>query len=101
MREHLEAINHKEAIAFIKQLIDNEVRLMERDVLAVHHIILRGIVSDQAGKYRSVQVMIKGSKHEPPQPFLVPKQMEDYFFWYEKIRIASIRSYWRLRWVSV
>ncbi len=84
MREHLEAINHTEAISFIKQLLDKEVRLRERDVLAVHNIILRGIEPDQAGKYRSVQVMIKGSKHEPPQPFLVPKQMEDYFFWYEK-----------------
>ena len=27
--------------------------------------------------------MIKGSGHTPPQPFLVAKEMEDYFIWYE------------------
>ncbi len=86
MREHLEAINHKEAIAYIKHLIDKETHLKERDVLAVHNIILRGIDTEQAGKYRNVQVMIKGSKHLPPQPFLVPKQMEDYFYWYDTNR---------------
>jgi Fic family protein len=27
--------------------------------------------------------MIKGSNHTPPAPYLVAKQMEDYFSWYE------------------
>ena len=27
--------------------------------------------------------MIKGSSHVPPAPYLVAKQMEDYFIWYE------------------
>ena len=58
MREHLEAINHKDAIDFIQP--------------------------EEAGAYRSVQVMIQGSKHMPPQPFLVRKQMEDFFIWYER-----------------
>lgn len=31
-----------------------------------------------------VQVYIKGSKHIPPQPYMVQKEMEDYFIWYEK-----------------
>jgi Fic family protein/DNA-binding XRE family transcriptional regulator len=83
MREHLEAINHKEAIAYVKHLIDKNTEINEREVLSIHNLILRGIDQSNAGKYRNVQVMIKGSSHMPPAPFLVAKQMEDYFMWYQ------------------
>ena len=83
MREHLEAINHQEAIAYIKHLIEKSTTLNEREVLSIHNLILRGIMPEDAGKYRRVQVMIKGSSHLPPQPFLVPKEIEDFFIWYE------------------
>lgn len=82
MREHLEAINHDEAISYIKDLVHRKVQINEREVLMIHNLILRGIMPENAGKYRSVQVMIKGSAHMPPQPFIVPKQMEEYFDWY-------------------
>lgn len=83
MREHLEAINHQEAIGFIKDLMHRNVSLNERDLLSIHNLILRGIIPEDAGRYRKVQVMIKGSTHMPPQPFMVAKEMEDYFIWYE------------------
>jgi Fic family protein len=83
MREHLEAINHSDAIQFIKHIVAQKNTINERIVLQIHNLVLRGIDADNAGTYRNVQVMIKGSKHMPPQPFLVPKQMEDYFLWYK------------------
>lgn len=83
MREHLEAINHKEAIDFIKDMIAKNAPLSESNLLRIHNLILRGIIPEEAGKYRSVQVMIQGSKHLPPQPYLVSKQMEELFIWYE------------------
>ena len=86
MREHLEAINHQEAIAFIKDLAKPNYVLKERDLLQIHHLILRGIYPEEAGKYRKVQVMIKGSSHVPPGPYLVAKQMEDLFIWYNTNR---------------
>lgn len=82
MREHLEAINHNEAIDYVKDLVLRKVKINEREVLMIHNLILRGIMPENAGKYRSVQVMIKGSAHMPPQPFLVMKKMEEYFEWY-------------------
>jgi Fic family protein/DNA-binding XRE family transcriptional regulator len=83
MREHLEAINHQEAIGYIKHLIEKNNSLNEREVLSIHNLILRGIMPEDAGRYRRVQVMIKGSAFMPPQPFLVSKEMEDFFIWYE------------------
>jgi Fic family protein len=83
MREHLEAINHKEAVDYLKELINKDAEFSERDLLKLHYLILKGIDAKNAGKYRDVQVMIKGSKHLPPQPYIIKKQMEDLFFWYE------------------
>jgi fido (protein-threonine AMPylation protein)/predicted transcriptional regulator len=84
MREHLEAINHAEAVELVKDLVQKKVVFTERILLQLHHLVLKSIDAPNAGKYRHVQVMIKGSKHLPPQPYLVPKQMEDYFIWYNK-----------------
>ena len=83
MREHLEAINHQEAIAYIKELMDKNTAINEREILCIHNLILRGIYPEDAGKYRKVQVMIKGSSHMPPQPFLVAKEMEELLIWYQ------------------
>jgi Fic family protein len=88
MREHLEAINHQEAIEYVKMLIEKNNPINEREVLNIHNLILRGIDASNAGKYRNVQVMIKGSRHMPPQPYLVAKQMEDYFIWFESNKKA-------------
>ncbi|TDO83186.1 Fic family protein [Flavobacterium chryseum] len=83
MREHLEAINHQEAIGFIKDLISKNNSFNERDLLSIHNLILRGIIPENAGRYRKVQVMIQGSSHMPPQPLMVTQEMEEYFIWYE------------------
>jgi len=83
MREHLEAINHQEAIGFIKDLMQKSNALNERDLLSIHNLILRGIIPEDAGRYRKVQVMIQGSTHMPPQPLMVAQEMEEYFIWYE------------------
>lgn len=82
MREHLEVLNHNEAIDYIKDLVQNHISITERQVLSIHNLILRGIYPEDAGKYRKVQVMIKGSSHLPPQPFLVAKKMEELYYWY-------------------
>ena len=84
MREHLEAINHQEAIVYMKDLASKNTPIRERDVLALHNLILRGIDPENAGRYRQVQVMITGSKHMPPPPYLVPVQMEAFFTWLSK-----------------
>ena len=88
MREHLEVINHHEAIAYIKDLMQKNMPINERELLTVHNLILRGIHPEDAGHYRKVQVMIQGSSHKPPQPFLVTKEMEDYFIWYKTNKLS-------------
>ena len=84
MTEHLEVINHTQAITFIKDLAQSKNTISERDILQIHSLILQGIDKPNAGVYRKVPVMISGAKHKPPQPFLVLKQMEDLMLWYNE-----------------
>ena len=83
MREHLEAVNHYEAIDFIEGLVKNKEQLTERVLNEIHYLILNGIDRKNAGKYRKVPVYISGSSHTPPQPYLVAKQMEEIFEFYQ------------------
>ena len=87
MREHLEVLNHQEAIYYIKEFVQKKSSINERELLVIHNLILRGIMPEYAGKYRDIQVMIKGSTHMPPQPFLVSKQMEELFIWFNSSKL--------------
>jgi Fic family protein len=75
LREHLEVINHKEAIEFVEELIKPKGPLEERDVKDIHALILRKIDDKYAGRYRDIQVRITGSKHTPPDALHLPQDM--------------------------
>lgn len=82
IREHLEAINHQEAIDFIIDLATRKVDFNESILKQIHQIILKSINKENAGVYRSVPVRISGSKHIPPEPYLLEGLMYDYFRFY-------------------
>ncbi len=84
LQEHLEAINHTYALDYVKELVQDKIPFTETILLNIHKLILQGIDNANAGIYRNVQVMISGAKHIPPQPYLVAKQMEDFFIWYNE-----------------
>ncbi|NJN50169.1 MAG: Fic family protein [Polaribacter sp.] len=84
LTEHLEVINHTQAIDYIKELAKSKSTITERDILQIHSLILQGIDKANTGVYRSVPVIISGSKHKPPQPYLLNKLMEDLLLWYNE-----------------
>jgi Fic family protein len=84
LQEHLEAINHTHALDYVKELVQDKTDFTETILLNIHKLILQSIDNGNAGTYRKVQVMISGAKHIPPQPYLVQKEMETLFIWYNK-----------------
>lgn len=85
MREHLEAINHTEAISYIKDIAKQDIEISERTIKEIHALILHGIDRENVGRYRTVPVMISGSAHMPPQPYLIEKQMEDFMIRFKQM----------------
>lgn len=84
LREHLEAINHYEAIGFIKSIAEKKEHFNERTLKDIHALVLRGIDAENAGKYRTVNVRIAGSRHIPADALKVQELMYEYFDFYEK-----------------
>lgn len=90
MREHLEAINHAEAIDYIKDFAKQNIEISQRTIKEIHSLVLHGINRENAGKYRNVPVMISGSRHVPPQPYLIEKQMEDFMIRFTEMEKEEI-----------
>ena len=84
LREHFEAINHREAILFVEELAQAGELLNERDIKLVHHLVLKNIDDKNAGAYRSHNMIIGGAEHRPPDFLKVPEQMADFVLWYER-----------------
>ncbi|UOE58943.1 Fic family protein [Priestia filamentosa] len=83
MREHLEVINHRDAIAYVEEIVQKGELLTEWQIKSLHRLVLKGIDDEYAGVYRDQQVFIAGAKHTPPAPYLIKEQMEQLIKWYE------------------
>lgn len=81
LKEHIEAINHKEAIEFVETLVGKKSRLDTLTIRQIHSLILTKIDDKEAGKYRNVAVTISGSSHKPPEAMSVPHLMADFNKW--------------------
>lgn len=82
LREHFEAINHRDAILLVEELVSKQQPLDEWTINSLHQLVLKNIDTDNAGRYRQVNVLISGAEHRPPQALQVPEQMAEFMRWY-------------------
>lgn len=75
LKDHLEAVGHKEAFEYVKQLLVEKQEFSEKIIKEVHSLVLMNRREDR-GVYRRIPVRIMGASHEPPQPYMVPVLME-------------------------
>ena len=83
VREHLEAINHENAIEYLEDLLKDKSEISEWNIKGLHQLVLRGIDDPNAGKYRTENVIIAGANHRPPEYIKVPELMEKLIINYE------------------
>ena len=83
VNEHLEAINHKDAIIFLEELIKNNKPLTLRDIKDIHKLVLKEIDNLNAGTLRINNVTIGGATHIPPDYLKVPDDLEKMMFNYD------------------
>ncbi len=76
LREHLEAVNHREAMRLMERLATVVKPLERGEILELHRTILTGIQTEDAGNYRSVRVRVAGSMRVFPNPLKVPELMD-------------------------
>ena len=84
MREHFEAINHREAIYYVEELVKRHEPLTEWQIKSIHQLILKNIDDAHAGVYRKTNVVIAGADHVPPDALHVESEMQGYINWYKE-----------------
>ena len=77
MVEHLETINHRDAILFIEDLVSNKEQISEWNIRTIHSLILKEIDNKNAGRYRTENVLISGAKHIPPMHYEITDLMQE------------------------
>ncbi len=75
LKDHMEAVGHKEAFDFVRDLVKEQMPLSESVIKQIHYLVLADKREDR-GVYRRVPVKIMGAKHEPAQPYLIQPKME-------------------------
>src|SRR3989339_2155384 len=85
LREINEITNHKEAFDFI---IENKKDVSKELILKLHKLVVKNTLKpelkNQIGKYRTLQVYIRGTNWFPPKSTEVPKEIASLLSWYTK-----------------
>lgn len=81
LKYHFEAVGHSDAYSFMYSLI-HQKGFDEKIIKRLHHLFWFRVKEDQAGVYRTEQVLIGGSQY-PVAPFAeLPKLMEQFVLEY-------------------
>lgn len=90
LKDHLEAIGHKEAFYYVLRLLEDKTAFSERIIKQIHSLVLSDKPADK-GVYRRIPVRIMGADHVPPEPWQVPIMMKTLIAEYkEKQNIHTI-----------
>ena len=82
LREHFEAINHRNAIYYVEDIIKKEEPFSEWQIRNIHQLILKNIDDENAGRYRQQNVLISGATNTPPDYTLLNDKMAQFIDWY-------------------
>jgi Fic family protein len=78
LRDIYEAAGHADAYDFMTTVANSDRLVITEDmILKLHSLFYRRLDSDNAGKYRSVQVIITGTSYVPPKADKIPSQMAE------------------------
>lgn len=91
LKDHLEVVGHKDAFEYVQRIISEKVDFSERVIKDIHTLVLMDRPDDR-GRYRQIPVRIMGASHEPPQPYLVPIQMEQLLHDLKKEQLHPIEA---------
>ncbi len=83
INDYLDMIGYKEAFDYIYDLARDNTPLSEYEIKSIHSLVLSQDNKNK-GIYRSLPVMITGSNHTPPQPYLIKPKIEQLLLDYEE-----------------
>lgn len=104
LREHLEVVDHRDAVEWMESTVKEKVPLSEALIRELHRLVLKSTFPDEAGRYRRGAVRIAGSRHAPPAASDVPDLVRKMVEVYDTMKNAhpverAAWLHWRLAWI--
>ncbi len=84
LREHLDVTNQREAMGWIEGFIIEKRKIKEADILTLHGITLKGISDYWAGRYKTSQNRVAGSRLIPTPPYKVSSEIKNLVYCLKK-----------------
>jgi Fic family protein len=83
LKDHLEAIDHHDAVLYIRSAARQDARLTEMDVRTLHSLVVRRSSPDSAGRYADQgRFVVTGAGTKTfPSPAEIPALMGDFAAW--------------------
>jgi Fic family protein len=83
LKDHLEALDHYEAIRYVRELGREKTPLTESDVRNLHRLVVQRSRPDIAGQYANLAryVRTETGRHAFPSPAEIPALMGDFAKW--------------------
>ena len=83
LKDHLEALDHYDAIRSVRELARQTTRLTEGDVRNLHRLVMQRARADIAGRYADLSryVRTETGRHAFPSPAEIPALMGDFAAW--------------------
>ena len=99
LKEHLEAVDHYDAVLWMRDLATRSLAVGEVTVRELHRRVVLRSEPDIAGKYSTLPRRIAGSPVVFPNPVRIPDLMRDLGAWLERapaIPSAAFEGHFRL-----
>jgi Fic family protein len=83
LRDHLEALDHYDAIRYVRELGRHETPITESDVRNLHRLVVQRSAPEIAGQYANLPryVRTETGRHTFPSPPEIPALMNDFARW--------------------
>jgi Fic family protein len=83
LKHHLEALDHYDAIRYVRELARQETPITQNDVRNVHKLMMQRSAPEIAGQYADLPryVRTETGRHSFPSPADIPALMADFAAW--------------------
>jgi len=83
LKDHLEALDHYDAIRYVRELARHETAITESDVRNLHRLVMQRSAPEIAGQYATLPRYVRTEigRHSFPPPAEVPSLIGDFAAW--------------------
>lgn len=86
LKDHEEAVDHFDALQFVRGLVGDPRPITEADVRDIHHLVVVRTHNGEAGQYSIHERRIAGSKVKLASPEQIPSLMGEFGQWLSKTK---------------